>query len=231
MKRKTEGTKLRAVREADLKRRDQATLRELGLRLKRANVERAHAYKAIAHYCRLGRQNVTARVQQLRAETRAAINAKAERLRAAQREQCAASQKAAREELDQVVAAARGELERAERMHSNFYGKKKTRTTALERRQEDDDEVARNLPPELVPVFLEVKRTIKAGPRRTRTEAFLEWAEANPDVVHQIIYAQAEADVARLISEQNRIKGRLRKGRKAYDDPSELAHALAGVPF
>jgi len=231
MKRATEGAKIRKAREADLKRRDQQNLKALGLRITRAKAERKHAYQQIAHYCRLGRQNVSARVRRLRAEVRDAVNAKAEKLRTAQREQCAADQQAARAELDQEIKRARLELEQDRKSFATNYGRKRSRTSAAERRQESDDEVAHNLPAELVAVFRAVKGTIRGGPRRTRTEAFLEWAEENPDAVHAVLYDQAERDVARLVAEHERVGRRLRKGRKAYDDPDELAHALAGVPF
>jgi len=50
-----------------------------------------------------------------------------------------------------------------------------------ERRSESDDEVRSNIDPSLLPLFEEVKRKIKGSEWRTRTEAFLEYAEANPD--------------------------------------------------
>src|SRR5215831_11669717 len=96
----SEGKRLRAIRESDLKKRDRASLRAIGLRLKHAKTERAHAKRQIAHYCRLGRQNVAARVRRLRDEMRAEINKKAELLRVAQRERCKADQDAARAIFD-----------------------------------------------------------------------------------------------------------------------------------
>lgn len=229
---KSEGTRLRAAREADYRRRDRATLARLAERLKHAKAERTHAVRQIRHYCRLARHHVRARIKQLRDEQRAAINAKAERLRQAQREQCQADQDAARVELDQAVTEAHAELERERRAFAKQYGKKpKGRTTRAERRQEADEEVERNLPPELVAVWRSVKGSIRGSDRISRTEKFLQWVEENPDAVHAVLYEAAERDVARLVAEHERVKGRLRKGRKAYRDPDEVAHALAGVPF
>jgi hypothetical protein len=228
----SEGKKLRKIRESELKRRDKLRLRELAARLKHAQAERSHARKAIAHYCKLGRQNVTARVRALREELRAALATKAAKMREAQRDRCAADQKAAQLELDQVIRQVRAELEQERQSFGHHYGRKASRSTSAERRAESDDEVERNLPVELVPVFRMVKRNIKPGPRRTRTEAFLDWAEENPDDVAAIMYEQADRDVRRLVAEQGRVAGRLRKGKKAYEDPAELAHALgAEVPF
>lgn len=54
-------------------------------------------------------------------------------------------------------------------------------------RSESDDEVRQNIPPELLPTFEVVKRSIKAHDRKSRTEAFLEWVEAHPS---EIVYVE-----------------------------------------
>ena len=80
-----------------------------------------------------------------------------------------------------------------------------------------------------------VESSIHGGPRRTRTEAFLEWAEENPDAVHGILYEQADRDVARLVAEHSATELRLAKARRGrgYREPEDVAAALAaaGVPF
>jgi hypothetical protein len=78
-------------------------------------------------------------------------------------------------------------------------------TSAKERRRESDDEVRSNLPPELHRVWEQVKRTIKAGPRTTRTEAFLEWAESNPGEVVALQYSDVDREVAALVAEHERM--------------------------
>lgn len=231
MRRMAEAAKLRKVREADLKRRDRAKLAELGQRIRRTKHERRHAHQQIAHYCRLGRLNLSRRIKALRTEQREALNAKATQLRAAQRDQCAADQDAARLELSRELSTLAHDLEQDRRSFAHHYGRKTSRTTSRERRAESDDEVERNLPPELVAVFRRVRSSIKASPRKSRTEAFLQWAEENPDDVHAVLYEAAERDVARLVAEHERVAKRLRKGRRAYEDPEEAAHALGAVPF
>lgn len=52
---------------------------------------------------------------------------------------------------------------------------------ARTRGQESDDEVRHNIPPELVFLWERVKRQIKGSDRRTRTEAFLDYAHEHPD--------------------------------------------------
>lgn len=87
------------------------------------------------------------------------------------------------------------------------------RSTAAERRQESDDEVASNLSAELVPVFYEVKKHIKGGPRRTRTESFLEWAEENPDAVLEAQQHSADKYLRELLAEERRHTTRLKRKR------------------
>lgn len=79
----------------------------------------------------------------------------------------------------------------------------KLRRTSAEARAESDDEVRRNVAPELHPVWRRVKRTIHGSPRRSRTEAFLEWCEANPAEVERIQWEDAERDVERMVAEYN----------------------------
>lgn len=67
---------------------------------------------------------------------------------------------------------------------------------------ESDDEVRRNIPAELEPVFDRVRRQIKGSARRSRTEAFLEWAEANPDEVLAMQADAAADDAERMWREQ-----------------------------
>jgi hypothetical protein len=70
--------------------------------------------------------------------------------------------------------------------------------SAAERRSESDDEVRHNIPEELVPLFENVRKTIKASDRMSRTEAFLRYAEENPDEVLQAQMEHAEKKVRKM---------------------------------
>lgn len=78
------------------------------------------------------------------------------------------------------------------------------RSTDRERRQESDQSVEGNLPPDLIPVWRKVRRTIRGGPYRSRTEAFLEWAEENPGEVWAIREADAAKELTRLLRAEQR---------------------------
>lgn len=71
--------------------------------------------------------------------------------------------------------------------------------SSVERRQESDDEVRSNIEPEYRPIFERVRKMIRGGPRRTRTEAFLEWLGEHPDEVLAMQAARADSDVEELV--------------------------------
>lgn len=96
---------------------------------------------------------------------------------------------------------------------------RKLRTTSGERRQESDDEVRSNLEPEMVGVFNAVRKHIKGSPRKSRTEAFLQWSEENPGEVYDLLQHDADRYLAQLLAEQERTQRELRRS------------SVAGVPF
>jgi hypothetical protein len=111
------------------------------------------------------------------------------------------------------------------------------KSTAQERREEQDHEVLVNIPEPLIPLWESVRRQIKGSARRSRTEAFLQYAEEHPD---EVIAAQ-ERDVERFLkAEQARMareagetaapKRKRPKGRtKAIDAYCELADFFDSV--
>lgn len=103
------------------------------------------------------------------------------------------------------VAAARAALDafRAEQRSTPAAPAAKLRRTSAESRAESDAEVERNIEPELGVVWRRVRRSIHASPHRSRTEAFLEWCEANPGEVERLQWEAAERDVDRMVREYN----------------------------
>ena len=93
------------------------------------------------------------------------------------------------------------------------------RSTRGERRQESDDEVRSNLEPDMVRVFDAVRGHIKGNLRKSRTEAFLQWAEENPGEVFDLMQHDADRYLAQLLAEEARTTRELRK------------RSVAGVPF
>jgi hypothetical protein len=187
----------------DLKSKNRAKLVELRGRVRALRAEaRASIAEAIAR-CRAGRRLPT--LKTLAAELRAA--------KAAARSQCDVDLKAARA-VKGAAARARAELaaeakyqadiRRIERSQRRKLHEAKARRPGLarsrahERRQESDDEVRSNIPPELVPLFEKVKRSIKGSDRKTRTEAFLEYAQESPGEEWEAIEDAADRAVAEM---------------------------------
>jgi len=78
------------------------------------------------------------------------------------------------------------------------------RKAARERESESDDEVRRDIPPELVGVFNKVRHHIKGNDRKSRSEAFLEWAEENPGEIYAMQEQEAAREIKRLVKEYQR---------------------------
>lgn len=74
---------------------------------------------------------------------------------------------------------------------------------------QSDDTVRGNIPPELAPMWERVKGRIKGSDRRSRTEAFLQYAEEHPGEV----FATIESDTDAMIAEHERTLAR--RGRRA----------------
>ena len=65
----------------------------------------------------------------------------------------------------------------------------------------------RDIPPELVGVFNKVRRNIKGTDRKSRSEAFLEWAEENPGEIYAMQEQEAAREIKRLVKEYQREAG------------------------
>lgn len=176
-------------------------LAELAALIKAARAQRREAVKGVKVQCRIARE----KLRTVCARRAAAAKARGAEAIAARRREAAEAR-----ETDKLV-------KRGDARHRR--GVIKARSSSEERRQESDDEVVRNLPAALVPVFAKVRRYVKGGPRRSRTEAFLEWVEENPGEVYAIQGAQAERDLAKLIAEHDRASRLARRKSLAAEVP------------
>ena len=198
--------KKRLMKEIERERRAalRSRLAELAALIKVARAQRREQVQGIKVQCRVARQKL---------RTVCAKRAAAAKLRGA----------SAIEERAREAREAR-ETDRLVRVGDSRHrtGVVKARSSSKERRQESDDEVVGNLPSGLIPVFLKLRRQIKGGPRTTRTEAFLQWAEENPGEVYAIQGEQAERDLARLVAEHHQAtrltkkRGRLASGEVPF---------------
>lgn len=229
----TVGKLLARQRAEWVRERSRAELRRLRDAIAAARERRNRALGRARQQCAVARAKVREKVRAFRSAEFRRINQTVREMRAAARAQCQARKhrisRAGARAIERRAAARAAErklqarLERADRVAL------RQRTTYRERRQEDDDAVRSNLPRELVPVFDRVRRHIKGDRHRTRTEAFLEWAEEHPEDVIAYQGDETEREVARLIAERQRVERELRKTK-----PRARVRRAAGddeVPF
>jgi hypothetical protein len=186
--------------------RSRASLRaerkEVDRRIRELRKNRKGAKAKVRAACQRSWERVKARA----AELRAAAAAEVARLKGTSRGACAKDLERAdsfgRKEEHALYHRRHETLNRERLLDSTtrvIEGKEKRlrAATRKEARLESNDEVRRNIDPELHGVWAAMQDAFKKAPKgKTRTEAFLEWAEANPEEVMDLQFAQAEADVA-----------------------------------
>ncbi len=185
-------------REIDRARREAFKARVVELRelITQARAQRDEAIKAVQSDCALKRQELS--------------------------QSCRSRAVVARASGNSAVAQRRAKLLEEKGFETKMRGHerpRRLRSTTGERRQESDDEVRSNLPSDMVRVFDSVRKSIKGSPRKSRTEAFLQWAEENPGEVYELMQHDADRYLAQLLAEQERVQRELRRS------------SLAGVPF
>jgi hypothetical protein len=232
---KKQAKALERERAKHLKLQDRAKVRALRESVKRAREAKARRVREAREQCRAHRRAILKRakarhrrlLEELRETTRL------EKLAA--KDRCAIGKRTVRE-------SALSDLEKASHAlhHERAYQRDLKRIEAnnrashcmivrasrAERAQESAGEVEGNIPPEYVPLWKRVQGKIKGSSRRSRTEAFLAYAEQHP---HEIVEAQeggVEATIRELERKMAHHAKRARVGRPKYT-PAELA----AVPF
>jgi hypothetical protein len=182
------------------------TIRDLRQQIQAAQVRKRKALADVRRQCRASRVRVRAAVKLYRASERERLRREIAELRTAARQKCQRrlarvrelgsgkieqrkAEKAARERLDRELQAVEGRL------------RKRRETSKRSHREESDDEVRSNLEAELVPVWNRIRRSVKGTPWISRTEAFLQWVEENPEEVVHFQQIEAEAATERLIKQ------------------------------
>lgn len=226
------GRELARERAAAYKKSLRAKLRTLRHELKDARGRRRVVIKEAREQCRADRLALRDRLKDERRKLLEELKTNAKEARRAARETCALAKSEAHSKAHNAASAAAAKLA-AERAYQADLkrieqGNRAQRAAHLakakERRSESDDEVRSNIKPELVPLFDRVRRGIKASPRKSRTEAFLEYVEANP---HEYL-AAIEDGTERMIRElEEREAKTARLARKKRYTAAELAE----VPF
>ena len=100
------------------------------------------------------------------------------------------------------------------------------RRTPAERRAEAEDEVAQNIPAELLPVWEAKKSKIRAGKRSSLTEAFLQWVHDHSAEVSEILYSDELAELRRIDRDEAALSREYRRWKKRGGQPSAKLREL-----
>jgi hypothetical protein len=215
-----------------LRDRDRRRLATLRAQIREATVRRREALQRARKLCRVAKQRVKVQVRELRAAERQRITRLVAELKANERAACRARKARVVTAGGSVEAKRRAVLLEEQRTQRAIRGAelraaKQVKSSAKERRQESDDRVSNNLPVELRALWERFKGDFRATKRATRTEAFLEWSQANPDEVLRMQSDQADRDVERLTRERTRLERKLSKKRSYDVCPTDLATLTA----
>lgn len=228
---------------AEQERQTKAKAVKLAAELKAARKRRDEALESAAARCRAERLSLRERLQARRAAALAELRAVAKAEHLAARTACDVSKGKARSATMPAVERAKRELEaeraylaEMRRLEAAHVERRASlpRTSRAERQDESDDAVRTNLSPELVPLFEKVKRSIKASPRMSRTEAFLHYAEEHPGEVLASLDHASDRLIRELEERQAKEAGAARRKPAYTRAPSRrkyTADELADVPF
>ena len=224
----------------DLKKKDRARLTSLRAAIAAAKQEKKERIASVRSVCRAERGALKERAAQLRAELRELIASE----RQAARTSCSTNRENARADGNKRIGAAseayrgaRADVAReriwdpARDPLKRTRGRKEAARETRLRQSESDDEVRNNIPPELVQVWEKVKRGIRAGARRSRTEAFMEWVHDHPVSVWEIMDEKAAQDLARMQREEARLAREMKSGKRYQRSAAHLAADLTEIPF
>lgn len=225
-------TKAQAERawQRELRARAKALLEELRAEIKSVRASRKGRGAAVRELCRgaraelrLAREEQRARAKLEREELRARgveLRADCKRRRGA----VPVDVRAELAELARKIAELR-DSERERRRPGIAWGASRERSTAAERRSEAEDEVAHNIPAELLPVW-EVRRSkTRAGERSSLTEAFLLWVHNNSASVAEILYGDEAAHLRTIEKDERALTREYRKIQRAGGKPSPALRA------
>jgi hypothetical protein len=218
-----EGRRWKRQLAREIEREQRRAVREklVGLRaqIRDAKALRRSAIRQAKERCRVERLAARARAREMRRRALEQLREALRRERAAAREACAADLGAARAIADKVQRA-RAELE-AERKYQRELRRieranrarklEEKRASGSERRQESDDEVAGNIPPEFSGLWNRVKGRIRGTDRMTRTESFMEYAHNHPAEVLEALQDRTEEVIRELEAKERAARRELRR--------------------
>lgn len=204
----------RATTIKELQRRDRLKVLTLREGVREAKSKRTAQRQRVVSACQLARQRNRELAKAERQAMREKINAEIEKRKLEAREQCATRKGKAQAQAGRKVSAAEKSLggerarQRAERERVEMARRTKRGPRAMtrtERGAESDSFVEHDLPDELVPIWRRVKKQIKATPKATRAEVFVQWVHDHSAEVARIRDEEVQRSVDALVAQQEKM--------------------------
>lgn len=192
---------------------DKAAIAKRKKALKEARTEKRSAMKEARTTCKIDREQTKESTRATYQKTVEKARTKRDAARAGARARCSAGVQKVVDKYDPQIKEVGGELVN-ERKHQNEIKriesankdreKKRPKKTAGERLQEHEDEVIKNLPPELIPVWHHFKDKVKGSARRSRYEAFMDFLHDHPEAIDFVQRRMEKTNEKKLAREQER---------------------------
>jgi len=203
----------RTERDQADRKRAQSELVGLRKQIRNAKATRSTKLREVKLCCRKARERNRTRAKQARERLQRSIVNTREKARTICELAKGEAQRSSLRDIDKAVEALNAERT-TQRQLLVWTKPKRKEATRAERRGESDDEVRNNIDDVgLRIVFDAVRSKIKGSPRRTRTEAFFEWAAEHPAIVYELQEAEAIKELQKLEAEERRIAKALKKRR------------------
>jgi hypothetical protein len=218
-----------------IKDQQRATLAELRAHLRMARAAHKGRVGQVRAACRADKHAVRERVVAMRKLARIELAARVRDERAGAVQACHIRHEQARQEVSsprEKLAEERryqAELRRIERLYSQKL-RETRRASRAERRSESDDEVRANLDPEYIGLWERVKGKIRGGDRKSRTEAFMQYAEEHPAELMEVLEDRTDV-LVRELERQEREHAKLARARPRGSAAKVAAGAESEVPF
>lgn len=223
---------------AELRRKDREALERLRAEIAVARAGKKSARGRAVVLCRSARVQWRTRSAELRRDARKTVNDAIAAAKMLARSACQREKDDARagglvaiEKARRVLAAERRLQKEIRDAGRRIKKSERVRRSSAEARRESDDEVRANIPAELVGVFDQHGGRIRGSGRKSRTEAFLEWAEEHPGKIVASQQKVADRELKRLLKEEKAARGEMRKAGRYRRSAEALSEDLADVPF
>jgi hypothetical protein len=216
---KRQRRELDKLRAREFRKAQRAELASLRQAVRDAKRNRKGAMTEARAACRRGRVEVRGRIKEIIAEEKKRLAQVVTNMRVTAKMTCqnaiehAKGLRSSHEKARGKLLAEREYRRSLKQIEAHNRGRRRELKAASsrERRQESDDEVRANIPPELAALFDRVGGRIKGSSRMSRTEAFLHYAEEHPGEVLESIDDITERVVRGLEAREKEARRALRR--------------------